>query len=130
MELVTALKVVVDSSATLVTWALSIVAGSVVAIVSTSYLRPSNARVRLIYLLYLPGWVFLSVSIYLGNQVSMRYVAAQFVKEEVVRTIAQQINRDFRSQQVMLMIGLLMFAAWLCLFLLWWVFGKWTIAKE
>lgn len=130
MELVSALKVVVDSSTTLVTWALSVVVASIAAIVSTSYLRPSNKRVRLIYLLYLPGWLFLGFSIYFGDRVSRGYVAAQFVGEGVLRTIAEKVNGDYGCQQTMLMIGLLTFAVWLVLFLLWWIFGVWTIANR
>jgi hypothetical protein len=130
MELLSALKVVVDSSTTMTAWALSLVAASIAAIVSTSYLRPSNERVRLIYLLYLSGWLFLGVSIYFGDRVSRRYVAAQFVNEGVLRTIAEKVNRDYGCQQTVLMIGLLTFGLWLTLFLLWWIFGEWKIANR
>lgn len=132
--LIDALKLVAKSSATLITWALSVVGGSVAAIVSTSYLRPKNPKVRLIYLLYLPGWLFLGLSVYFGDRVSRHYVASRFVAAhgsdasayDKVLAIGQKMNADYISQQNMLMLGLLMFGAWLSLFLLWWVFGEWT----
>ncbi|MCX5886063.1 MAG: hypothetical protein NT096_09180 [Proteobacteria bacterium] len=61
---------------------------------------------------------------------SRGYVAAQFVGEGVLRTIAEKVNGDYGCQQTMLMIGLLTFAVWLVLFLLWWIFGVWTIANR
>jgi hypothetical protein len=61
-----ALKVVADGSSQLVTWALALAAASVAAIVGSGYLRPSKAW-RRIYLLFLPAWLFVGISVYFGQ---------------------------------------------------------------
>jgi hypothetical protein len=130
MELLPAMKAVVESSATMVTWALAVVAASVATIVSTSYLHPSNNKVRRVYLLFLPGWLLLGLSVYFGDRVSRRYIAARFVEESMRRPIAEGMNGDFSRQQTMLMLGLGVFALWLVAFLIWWVFGDWTTTSS
>jgi hypothetical protein len=52
------LKAILDNSGTLVNWALAVAAGSVAAIVSTSYERPRTRLGRMIYLLFPLAWFF------------------------------------------------------------------------
>ncbi|MFH1580629.1 MAG: hypothetical protein ABIC39_00900 [Pseudomonadota bacterium] len=119
-----------NASAQLVTWALAVVAGSVATIVSTSYLRPMKRAVRLIYLFFLPGWVFLGLSIYYGEKISRRYIAAKLVPEKTLGEIAKFVNQDFGCQRLNLEIGLIIFALWLVTFLFWWVFGDWSVSDQ
>lgn len=130
MDLRTGLQSVVEASHLLTTWALTIVAGSVATIVGTSYLRPKNPRIRLIYLLFIPGWVGLGVSVYFGEQLSRRHIAAQLVGDDRIRAIASAMNSDFLNQRCALQMGLLFFALWLFLFLVWWIFGKWSVTGQ
>jgi hypothetical protein len=123
VDIYSALKVIADGSAQLITWALALGAASVAAIVSTSYLQPKK-RWRLPYLLFAPAWIFVGVSVYFGNQVSRRYMAATLVPKETLARISEAINTDFARQQQMLSIALLFFAAWLTFFLYWWIFAK------
>lgn len=129
MDTYAALKIVADGSGQLITWAFALAAGSVAVIVSTDYLRPSK-RWRLIYLLFLPAWIFVGLSVYYGNQISRRYMAAATGAKEHVVTIAQAINTDFACQQSMLDIALIFFAQWLVLFLCWWIFVKDTAVRS
>ena len=114
----------------LITWALAVVGGSIATIVSTSYLRPKKRLIRYAYLLFLPGWIFLGLSIYYGDQISRRYMASMFVSKEKIGEIAKMINQDFGCQRFMLSVGLLIFALWLVLFLLWWVLGDWSVPDQ
>ena len=70
-----ALQAVAARSDAMVEWALLVVAGSIAAIVSTSYIRPQVLRPRLIYLLFIPAWLALAVSLYFGDQVARRHLA-------------------------------------------------------
>jgi small-conductance mechanosensitive channel len=119
-----------NGSAGLVTWALALVAGSVATIVSTSYLRSMNRVIRCIYLLFIPGWLFLGLSIYYGERISRRFMASKLVPEENLHKIAKMVNQDFANQRLLLEIGLLIFALWLVIFLIWWVFGDWSVSSQ
>lgn len=130
MEANTTLKIVVDMSAQLTTWALAIGGGSVAAVVGTSYFRPQTKRGRLVYLLFLPGWWFLGSSVYEGDQLARRYIASQLVRADLLKTIAEHMNSDFAHQRQMLGISLAIFSAWLVAYLLWWVFGSWTVTEK
>ena len=118
-----ALKVVADGSSQLVTWALALAAASVAAIVGSGYLQPSKAW-RGIYLLFLPAWLFVGISVYFGNLLARRYMAAVLVRKENLPAIAQAMNTDFGKQQLMLSIALAFFAVWLICFLLWWIYEQ------
>lgn len=110
-------------SATLTGWALSIFGATVVGIVTSKYLRPSG-WVRYLYLLFIPGWVFLGLSVARGDLVIQRSIAAAFGKEATLRRdIAVLMNSDFDAQRFMLQLALLVFAAWLVSLLIWWIFA-------
>lgn len=119
--LLAAMKLAADGSSTMATWALSTIAGSVAAIVSTSYLRPADRKFRRIYLLYLPAWVCLGISIYWGHQLDRRHIAAHFVPPARLETIAELMNGDYFWQQDFLAIGLAFLGVWLACYLVWWL---------
>ncbi len=112
------LKAMNEGSRTLVGWCLVIIAASVAAIVSTSYLRPLSLYARLMYLLYIFGWLCLALSIYYGDKVSRRAIAAVFSPDGArLSQIGFAMNSDFDYQR-----GLFFFAVWLLIYLLWWIF--------
>jgi hypothetical protein len=119
------LKAIADEARTLVGWCLALIGASVIAIASTSYFRPLNLRVRLIYLLFIPGWLFLGLSIRNGESVSRRFAAAGFAqKRETLLAIGNFINVEFGNQLTYLQWGLGFFSLWLVVFTLWWIFGN------
>lgn len=123
-DLATGLKAVVDSSSTMTTWALAVGAGSVAAIVSTSYMRPRQLWARLFYLLFPVGWLLLAVSIVYGNDIARSGIAAQLTgSREMMVAIGTSMNTAYIAQQSWLMWGLMAFALWLLLYLGWWI---WT----
>jgi hypothetical protein len=89
-----------------------------------------NRVMRYIYLLYIPGWLFLGLSIYYGEKISRRFMAAKLVPKENLSKIAKLVSQDFGNQRLMLEIGLLIFALWLVAFLIWWVFGDWSVSGQ
>ena len=121
------LKEMAEESRTLTGWALAIIAASIAAIASTSYFRPLSRKVRAIYLIFIPGWVLIAMSVYDGDRISRRYAAAAFAqKHEPLAKIGDYMNSEFASQLTYLHVGLIFFATWLLFFILWWVFGDST----
>ena len=89
MDLLDGLEVVVHGSQLLVTWALMIVAGSIAAIISTSYIRPNNDKVRLIYLLFIKG---LDMSEFVSERLILPISTTEsqkFIEFEFLLTITQ-----------------------------------------
>lgn len=123
------IKAVADSSAQMVTWALAVGGGSILTIVSTSYLRPPRS-IRFVYLLFVPGWICLGVSIYFADAISRGHLAAQLGNPKFLRDIARQMNSEYAAQQDCLSYALALFALWLLIFLLWWLFGEPQPAKK
>jgi hypothetical protein len=118
------LKEMAEDSRTLTGWALAIIAASIVAIASTSYFRPLSRKVRAFYLLFIPGWTLVAISVYNGDKISRRYAAAAFAqRREALLKIGDYMNTEFASQLTYLHVGLIVFAIWLLVFILWWVFG-------
>lgn len=119
------LKSMAEESQTLTGWGLAIIGASIIAIASTSYLRPPSRRVRLIYLLFIPGWLFIALSVRNGDAVSNHYSAAVFAKNrELLRQIGSLMNTAFDHQRTHLQWGLAFFGVWLLVFALWWIFAE------
>jgi hypothetical protein len=118
------LKGIAEESRNLIGWGLTIIGASVIAIASSSYFRPPSKRVRLTYLLFIPGWLLIGLSIRNGEKVSRRFAAAAFAqRRDTLLQIGDSINNDFGSQLTCMQWGLGFFSLWLLAFIVWWVFG-------
>jgi phage shock protein PspC (stress-responsive transcriptional regulator) len=107
-------------------WGLLIIAGSLVIVVSTSYRRPQNQKVRAAYFLFIPMWCCLAVSIYQGIMVQRSYVAYLVAsratpQEKTLNSIAEEITNATRIQIGSLEISLLIGAVWLLIYIVWWI---------
>lgn len=107
-------------------WSLLIIAGSLVLIVSTSYRRPRNRKVRAAYLLFIPMWCCLASSIYQGIMVQRSYVAYLVASRstptaQTLNGIAEAITNATRVQIGALEISLLIGALWLLIYIVWWI---------
>lgn len=122
MDTLAILKQIADSSAQLSTAALAIFGGSVAAILGTSYRRPPQLGWRLPFFLFIPGWVCLAESLFLGNVIAGRYLAATMVSQSEWMSIAARVNDDYGSQREWLLGSLGFFGTWLAVYLLYWVF--------
>jgi len=114
---------------TLTGWSLTILGATIAGIVAGNFLRPTRF-LRWIYLLFIPGWIFLGISIWNGDKVSRRLAAAGFTdNHETLRDIAALMNSDYISQRLFFEFALLAFGCWLICLLFLWVFGKEEISK-
>jgi hypothetical protein len=116
MNYLPGLKAILDNSGTLVNWALAVAAGSVAALIGTSYQQPKTRRWRPIYLAFPMAWAFLGRSVFWGEQISRRFIAAQLGKPVALPKILGLMQSDFLHQWSMLMRGLALLAVWLLLF--------------
>lgn len=122
-DIITATKEVLEFSSNLTTWALSVTAFSVVTIISTSYIRPKAFALRASYLLFLPGWLFLAISINCAEKLSRKYLAAIMVSQDNLIQIGSDINNLFADQRRWFLWALATFGAWLVIYLLTWIFS-------
>jgi hypothetical protein len=119
------IKNISDGASKLAAWTFTIIGGTILIILSDSYFHPMCSCLRLIYLLFIPGWVFLAVSIYYGTNTMRRAMAAEFwaEKQDPLIDIFKKSNKDFSNQLQTFRIGLLIYAIWLMLYLIWWIFS-------
>jgi len=117
------LKTIADGSKELSGWCLLIIAASIAVIVKTSNFSPTGKGIRSMYLLFMPGWLFLVFSMYQGNLVARRYMAAALTSNlETLQGIGTMVQIDFASQLSMFQIGLAFFILWLLIYLFWWIY--------
>jgi uncharacterized membrane protein len=109
-------------SATLTTWALAILGGTIAAIIGSDYLQPTG-RMKLVYLLFIPGWVLLARSLYFGDQLNSSFMASALSNNvDMVMTIGMNMDQELLKQRQYLSYALSIFGIWLICFLLWWIF--------
>ena len=104
-------------------WSLAILAGSVAVIIGTSYLRPAMLIVRAFYLVFIPGWVLLVLSLYSARDVNAGYLASLLVAEKYLEQTTRCVNLALARQLDYLAVGTFFFALWLVGFLFWWIFS-------
>jgi hypothetical protein len=106
-------------------WDLLIIGGSMVLIVSTGYYRPLTRWMRMTYLLFLPSWAFLAVSVYRGFEVQGSYVAylAAVRRNDTAsfNDMASKMNLNVTAQILYLKIALVCIGLWLVTYVLWWI---------
>lgn len=118
------LKAIADNSAVLINWALAVAGGSIATIVGTSHERPKTEDGRLIYLIFPVAWLFLGASIYAGEEISRRFIAAQLNPEESnIRAILSGMNDAFVRQWNCLELALVCFFLWLLVYVCWFISG-------
>jgi hypothetical protein len=74
-------------------------------------------------LLFLPGWLSLARSIYLGARAQGAYLAYLLVPVTTLQLATQKLNEDIGNEVFWMLWGLAIFFIWLLLYLLWWVFS-------
>ncbi len=109
---------------TLNSWALVMVGGSILAILSTGYYRPKHLLFRASYLIFVPAWIFLSLSLRAGTRVQGVYLAAVYQHHPKLDDLRDAQNADLVSQQHFMWLGLGSFGLWIIIYLVWWIFNK------
>lgn len=122
------IKVISEISNSFISWSLTVIGASILALIGNSYIKPTNRKVRYIYLIFIPGWILLFSSTYFGNIITRRYAACLFTKNNAdLIDFGSKINNDFITQVDLFKGGLLCFAIWLMLYLFWWIRGNWEL---
>ncbi len=103
-------------------WALAVFAGSVAVLIGTSYLQPQQTMVRIMYLLFIPGWGFMGLSLYSAKEVSQGYLASLLMGAEFIEETASCLNDAYARQLDYLEMATVFFSLWLVIFVFWWIF--------
>lgn len=123
MELTEAIN---HNAESVVNWCLSIIGGSILVLISSGFIRPKNKKIRVVYLLFLPGWFFLGYTIKLGVDIGNSGIMSTLMinNENERLLILANMGNIYTSQLFYFNIGLFFFGIWLLVFLIFWVFGK------
>ncbi|HLK04743.1 MAG TPA: hypothetical protein VKT53_09910 [Candidatus Acidoferrum sp.] len=105
---------------TLTQWTLLIFGGSVALLVGSSHRRPGG-WIKYAYFLFLPGWLFLGLSLYWGRSVQGVYLALLLQINQNITQLKQALNSDSYKQMRALEFGLGVFGVWLLVYLFWWI---------
>lgn len=122
-------KLINEESNRLITWALSIIGGSILTIISTSYVHPKGPIIYT-YLLFVVGWSCLSASIFFGEMITRIYIAGITINEqsdkslERINKISFEVDKKFGNQIKWFSSGIIVFALWLLVFLIWLIAEK------
>jgi len=118
------LEAAVSFAQSLAQWEFVLIGGSLVILVGTSHRHPTSRSKRTAYLLFLPGWLCLGWSIYLGTQAQGAYLAYLLLPVTTLEGATQRLNEDVGNQIRWMFYGLAFFFSWLVLYLFWWIFSK------
>jgi hypothetical protein len=123
-----AIQVIISGSNSITTWSMSIIAASLLAIISSSYVKPVGKWTKLIYLVFIPGWIYLALAINAGNIIVRRSMMAT-LNPARISFIIEKINDDYAQQLNDFNMALIFFGIWLLLYLIWWVFQDFFLKK-
>ena len=114
----------VSYAQSLAQWELAIMGGSLLVVVGSSHHRPSVRGVRAFYLLFLPGWICLGISIWFSTRVQGAYMAYLAFRAADFEGTVRAVNADMISQNWFMLAGLFCFFIWLVVYLIWWTFAE------
>ncbi|MBV6644110.1 MAG: hypothetical protein KI790_01595 [Cyclobacteriaceae bacterium] len=130
-QLSAAIDEIIRSSEVMVSWSLAVIGGSILTIISNSYNRPLNLYGRLIYLLFIPGWIYLGQSLFVFQELSGFGIGAKLQPSyENLKATVLQLNTLYASQSEKLLTGFIFFGAWLGIYLTFWITAKKFITEE
>ena len=141
------LKSIVEHSNKVNDIAFKLLIATFAIVLTTSYIKPVSKKWKLIYLLFLPGWIFIYFSINNNDQLNRRSIMFQMtfkdieniqknnvsIKSDSVNNIIENkienieqtiknINSNLSSQLDNFRYSLLTFGLWLFTYLFWWIF--------
>lgn len=122
---INAIEKIVEGANTRVGWSMTLIGVSLLTILSTSYVRPVHRWAKLMYLLFIPGWVYLAMVIHAGDKIVRRGIMAALYPDRIP-SIERKINDEFMSQLQNFNNGLIFFGAWLLCYLFYWIFSDFS----
>jgi hypothetical protein len=114
----------VSFSQSLAQWEFVIIGASMLILVGTSFRQPRCLLIRLFYLLFVPAWGCLAYSIYCGTRAQEAYLAYLLLPVTTIGGATTTLNKDIQTQILWMWIGLICFAIWLFVYVIWWTFSK------
>ncbi len=129
-QLFNCIKSIESSAGKISSWSLSVLGGSILTLLSDKYLHPENIELRLPYILFFIGWVFLAISLYNSKEILGRSIAAELYKvdKDNLKPIFRKCNKLYKNQLMFFNLSLLAFGIWLVIYLSWWIFGDCILA--
>ena len=124
------LQSVVSFSQSLSQWCVLIIGGLTALLLGDSHVSSSNRKVRLIYLLFLPTWLFLLMSVFMGVKVQRNFLALRVLPAVNADGAKLALNGHMSCQLTFMEIGLWFIGAWLFCYLFWWVFSEEAAASR
>ncbi len=102
---------------------LALLGGSLLLVLSTDYISHISKKAKLFYLLLIPAWAFLVISIVYGNIVGRQFPAYQFTPvPELKDSICESMNDNYSLQLDLFDYSIYCFSLWLVCYLVWWIF--------
>lgn len=120
------IKSIEEGSNKISTWSLSTLGGSLLAIMNNDFSHPETTKLKMIYLFFILGWIFIGLSFYNGKNIISRTIASELHKNNLksLTYIFEKCNLYYSKQLRFFNLGLLTFGFWLLLYLIWWIFGN------
>jgi len=115
-----AIQPFVEAAATRVTWGISLLGGSLLAFLSTSFTPTIPQKTRGIYFLFIPAWYYLSLCIYLGDSIRQRG-AKVALRPDLVTGIVNDMTNEFNREVIAFNRGIMWLAIWLFIYLIVWI---------
>lgn len=124
------LEAAVAFAQSLAQWEFVLIGGSLLVLIGSSYRHPPSRLMRSAYLLFLPAWLSLARSIYLGARAEGVYLAYLLVPVTTIQGATQKLNEDIGNEIFWMLFGLVTFFIWLVLYLFWWIFSTKEIERQ
>jgi len=115
---------VISFSQSLSQWAVVVIGGTAALFLGNSHVRPWNMLVRLIYLLFIPAWIFLLLSTWMGVKVQRNFLALKLLQQTDPSATKIALNNHLRCQLSFMQVGLTWVGLWLGCYLFWWIFNR------
>ena len=113
-----------DDGKTVIGWCLAVLGGYILVIISSSYLHPKFPGSRFVYLLFLPAWIFLGLTLNCARNIIGYYAGEELRADGISKVSVLFMNCLGWYQYKYLFISLGFFGVWLITILLLWVYGK------
>lgn len=105
---------------------LTVLAGSIILLLGSDYVKPIQSKAKLMYLLFIPAWISLAISIYFSSEIATINACIISFKnlDDIKALIFEQggIYAAYRYQSYSFLSGMLFLFIWLISYLLWWIY--------
>jgi len=119
-----ALETISENSEKFSGWCLLAIGASLLAVLSTEYVRPITGKAQLIYLIFIPAWALFAFSLKHGNDVLGYHAGSFLVKESLLKDMLVDANNSFSDQLTYMHWSFSTLSIWLVSYLVLWIFSS------